>query len=182
MTCTRRRPALAARGSRRSRRRPGAASSCSRSGRPRVSVRDATYFGISFIRSANGSPARPGQAPAITCHVRRPKSSASVPCITSSIAGPIVSGSRRHRPAAVGEAPVGVLFAAAGRLHDTVEAHEVTEDDPHRCSFRQASPSGRGSASDTRGARRSSSPASCSRLSGADARPRTPCRAGSLRG
>jgi len=31
-----------------------------------------TRQAVSFIRSANGSPARPGQAPAMTCHVRRP--------------------------------------------------------------------------------------------------------------
>ncbi len=37
-----------------------------------VSVRDTTYLGMSFIRSANGSPARPGQAAAIVCQVRRP--------------------------------------------------------------------------------------------------------------
>src|SRR3712207_7655939 len=42
-------------------------------------------FGISFIRSANGSPARPGHAAAIVCHVRRPKRSASVVSLTSSI-------------------------------------------------------------------------------------------------
>src|ERR1700761_1453363 len=57
-------------------------------------VRDATYFGISFIRSANASPARSGQAAAIPCQVRRPKSSASVSAIPSPTAGPMVSGSK----------------------------------------------------------------------------------------
>jgi hypothetical protein len=46
------------------------------------------------MRSANGSPARPGQAAAITCHVRRPKSSASVLAMTSSITEPMASGSK----------------------------------------------------------------------------------------
>jgi hypothetical protein len=59
-----------------------------------VSVRDATYFGISFMRSANGSPARPGHAAAIACQVRRPNSSASVPSMTSSIAEPMASLSK----------------------------------------------------------------------------------------
>ena len=59
-----------------------------------LSVREATYLGISFMRSANGSPPRSGQAAAIPCHVRRPKRSASVPVITSSTAEPIVSTSK----------------------------------------------------------------------------------------
>ncbi len=53
---------------------------------PSVKVCDATYLVISFMRSANGSPARPGQAAAVVCQVRRPNSSASVFSITSSIA------------------------------------------------------------------------------------------------
>ncbi len=58
------------------------------------SVRDTTYFGIAFIRSANGSPARPGHADAITSQVRRPNSNASVCDITSSSTGPIASVSK----------------------------------------------------------------------------------------
>ena len=59
-----------------------------------LSVRDATYLGIALMRSANGSPARRGQAAAIACHVRRPNSSASVLAMTSSITEPIASGSK----------------------------------------------------------------------------------------
>src|SRR5438270_8031795 len=61
---------------------------------PSFSVRDATYFLISFMRSAKGSPARSGQAPAMTCQVRRPKSRASVWSIASPMKAPIVSGSK----------------------------------------------------------------------------------------
>ena len=35
-------------------------------------VLDTTYFCTPLIQSANGSPARFGHAPAMTCHVRRP--------------------------------------------------------------------------------------------------------------
>src|SRR5215216_1943952 len=58
------------------------------------SVRDATYFGMAFIWSAYGSPARPGQAPAMTSHVRRPNSNASVRSMTSPMTAPIESGSK----------------------------------------------------------------------------------------
>src|SRR5439155_15704761 len=44
----------------------------------------------------------------------------------------------RYGPSAVLEPAVRVLLAPAGRLHDTVEAHEVTEDDAH---LRSLSPS-----------------------------------------
>ncbi len=40
------------------------------------SVPDTTYFGMAFIWSANGSPARSGHADAITSQVRRPNSNA----------------------------------------------------------------------------------------------------------
>src|SRR5215211_8911220 len=58
------------------------------------SVRDTTYFGMAFIWSAYGSPARPGQAPAMTSHVRRPNSNASVRSMTSPMTAPIESGSK----------------------------------------------------------------------------------------
>jgi len=71
----------------------------------------------------------------MTCQVRRPNNSASVSAIASSIIEPIASGSKYGiDPAAVREAAVGVLLAAAGRLHHAVQADEVTEDDPHACS------------------------------------------------
>ena len=37
----------------------------------------------------------------------------------------------RVRPAAMGEAAVGVLVRPARRLHDAVEAHELDDHDPH---------------------------------------------------
>ena len=37
-----------------------------------VRVSDTTYFWTPLIQSANGSPARPGQASAMTRQVRRP--------------------------------------------------------------------------------------------------------------
>ena len=96
------------------------------------SVADTTYFGMAFIRSANGSPARSGQAAAIVCQVRRPYSSASAPLKR------VVEGAADHlrieervRPAAVGEAAVRVLVGAAWRLHDTVQAHELDDHDAH---------------------------------------------------
>lgn len=83
-----------------------------------MSVRDATYLGMSFIRSAYGSPERPGQA-AIVCQVHRPNSSASVVARTSSITDTHgVWVEVRHRPAAVGEPAFGAL-APTERLHDT---------------------------------------------------------------
>ncbi len=90
------------------------------------SVPDTTYFGMAFIWSANGSPARSGHAAAIVCHVRRPNSSASA------FAHRVGEGAAHHlrveervRPAAVGEAAVGVLLGSARRLHDAVQAHEL---------------------------------------------------------
>jgi len=58
------------------------------------SVSDTTYFGMAFIWSANGSPARSGHAAAIVCHVRGPNSSASAFVIASSNVPPITSGSK----------------------------------------------------------------------------------------
>ena len=58
------------------------------------SVRDTTYFGMAFIWSANGSPARAGHAAAMPSHVRRPNSNASVRPMTSPITAPIESGSK----------------------------------------------------------------------------------------
>ena len=40
------------------------------------------------------------------------------------------------RPAAVGEVAIGVFVLPARCLHHAVQAHEVAEDDLHRCSFR----------------------------------------------
>jgi hypothetical protein len=57
-------------------------------------VREATYFRTLFIQSAKGSPPRSGQAAAMTCHVRRPKSRASVSRMPSSIAEPMASMSK----------------------------------------------------------------------------------------
>ena len=97
-----------------------------------MSVRDATYFGIALIRSANGSPARWGHAAAIACHVRRPNSSAvgAVDHLVDHRAHR-VGVEVRHRPPAVAEAAVGVLPFAAGRLDHTVEADEIDDDDAH---------------------------------------------------
>jgi len=36
-----------------------------------------------------------------------------------------------HRPTAVLEAAVGVLLRPTGRLDHAIEAHELTDDDPH---------------------------------------------------
>jgi hypothetical protein len=57
-------------------------------------VSDTTYFWTRFIQSANGSPARPGHAAAMTCHVRRPWRRASVRWDNPSMAAPITSGSK----------------------------------------------------------------------------------------
>ena len=43
-----------------------------------VRVREATYLVIGFILAAYGSPARPGQAAAMPCHLHRPEMSASL--------------------------------------------------------------------------------------------------------
>ena len=96
------------------------------------SVRDATYFGMAFIWSANGSPARSGHAAAIPSQVRRPNSSASVLVMTSPIAAPIASGSKYGIDQPPWRNPPSVSSSgAAGGLHDTVEADEVAEDDAH---------------------------------------------------
>ena len=60
------------------------------------SVSDTTYFWMLFIQSAKGSPARSGQAPAITFQVRRPWRSASVRPDISPIAAPMTSGSKNR--------------------------------------------------------------------------------------
>lgn len=59
------------------------------------STSDRTYFGMAFIRSANGSPARSGHAAAIDCHVRRPNNSTSALVSASSKAPPTTSGSKK---------------------------------------------------------------------------------------
>ena len=58
------------------------------------SVFDTTCLSTEFIQSAKGSPARPGHAPAMTCHVRRPKRRASVRLAASSMLDPMTSGSK----------------------------------------------------------------------------------------
>ena len=63
-----------------------------RSAPPRVL--ETTYFFREFIRSAKGSPARSGQAPAIVWYVRRPKSSASALASPSSKVPPSTSSSK----------------------------------------------------------------------------------------
>ena len=96
------------------------------------SVRDTTYFGMAFIWSAYGSPARsrPGGGHAVP----RPPPEQQRLGARHDLAD---DGSHRlgveerHRPAAVPEPAVGVLVRAAGSLHDAVEADEVTEDDSH---------------------------------------------------
>ena len=98
-----------------------------------VSVREATYFLMAFIWSANGSPARSGHAPAMTCQVRRPKRSASA--VSHRLPDRAAHHFRievRHGPAAVCEPTVGVLLLSSGRLHDTVQADELVHDHSHR--------------------------------------------------
>ena len=59
-----------------------------------ASVSVTTYLSTSFIWSANGSPARSGQASAMTVNVRRPNRSASTVANLAPIVPPMTSGSK----------------------------------------------------------------------------------------
>jgi hypothetical protein len=57
----------------------------------RSSVVDTTYLGIALNLSANGSPARDGQAAAKPSYVTRPRSIESTSASTSSLSLPVAS-------------------------------------------------------------------------------------------
>jgi hypothetical protein len=92
------------------------------------SVFDTTCFWTELIQSAKGSPARPGHAlprsPAVEKRVSALRTLVDARAHNLRVEEP-------HRPAAVLKAAVRVLVAAAGRLHDTVEADEFADNDAH---------------------------------------------------
>ena len=98
-----------------------------------LSESDTTYFCTLFIQSVNGSssPVRSGHAPAITFQVRRPAGWRRCAPSPADEAAHDLGIEERHRPSAVPEPAVGVLFRAAGSLHDAVEADELADHDSH---------------------------------------------------